>query len=222
MKRLLPIALALLAWSGVTMYGAVEGWWLRPIAPRGDAPAFMTAATRIASAESHGTIAMVLLTRGEVVGEHYQPSIDTVNRETRFPLASMSKVITAYAVMQLVQAGRIDLDAPVATYLRQWQLPAGAFDAKGVTVRRLLSHTAGLTDGLGFADYLPTESLPSLSNSLRQPRASSGPKAIDAHRVVCVPRYAGPCVAFLRRAGKAGAHLSLCRGGCDGTLGLRA
>ncbi|MCC7054623.1 MAG: beta-lactamase family protein [Gemmatimonadaceae bacterium] len=89
--------------------------------------------------------------------EQYTPSIDPVDRDTRFPLASMSKWFTAYAVMQLLEAGRVDLDAPVTAHLRQWQLPAGPFDARQVTIRRLLSHTAGLTDGLGFGDYLPSE-----------------------------------------------------------------
>jgi CubicO group peptidase (beta-lactamase class C family) len=105
-----------------------------------------------------------------------------VDRETLFPLASMSKWITAYGVMQLVQAGKIDLDAPVSRYLRRWQLPAGAFDNEGVTVRRLLSHTAGLTDQLGFADYEPGAPLPSLEDSLRQPRASSGTTTIAVGR----------------------------------------
>lgn len=165
--------IAIAMWTGVAGYGAIEGWWLRPIAPRGDARAFMQAATALASAQSKGNFALVLLRQGAVHAEHYTPSRDAVNRDTRFPLASMSKWFTAYAVMQLVQAGRLDLDAPVSTYLTQWQLPPGPFDAQQVTIRRLLSHTAGLTDGLGFGDYLPSESLPSLAETLRQPRASS-------------------------------------------------
>ena len=51
---------------------------------------------------------------------------------------SMSKTITAVAVLQLVQAGKIDLDAPLERYVPQQ--PYGS----GVTVRRLLAHTAGL------------------------------------------------------------------------------
>lgn len=146
---------------------------MRPIAPRGDAQAFVQAATALASAQSRGNFALVLMRRDTVFAERYTPSIDPVDAQTLFPLASMSKWFTAYAVMQLVQAGRVDVDAPISTYLKRWQLPAGPFDEQQVTVRRLLSHTAGLTDGLGFGDYLPTESLPSLPESLRHPRASS-------------------------------------------------
>ena len=173
MKRVLVAVVAIAAWTGVAGYGAIQGWYLRPIAPRGDAAAFLQAATALAKAQSKGNLALVLMRRGEVYAEQYTPSIDPVNRDTRFPLASMSKWFTAYAVLQLVQAGRLELDAPIASYLTQWQLPAGPFDAQQVTIRRLLSHTAGLTDGLGFGDYLPSESLPSLPETLRHPRASS-------------------------------------------------
>ncbi|MCC6929445.1 MAG: beta-lactamase family protein [Gemmatimonadaceae bacterium] len=134
----------------------------------------------MARAQSKGDIALVVLRGGAVYAEQYAPSIDPVNRDTRFPLASMSKWLTAYAVMQLVQEGRVELDAPVSNYLKQWQLPVGPFDARQVTVRRLLSHTAGLTDGLGIGDYQPDESLPSLQETLRHPRASSDTAAVIA------------------------------------------
>jgi CubicO group peptidase (beta-lactamase class C family) len=173
MKRVLVAVLAIVAWTGIAGFGAIQGWWLRPIASRGDTQAFLQAATAMAQAQSKGNIALVLLRQGAVFAEQYTPSIDPVDRDTRFPLASMSKWFTAYAVMELVQAGRVDMDKPVSTYLKQWQLPASRFDPAQVTVRRLLSHTAGLTDGLGFGDYLPSESLPSLQETLRHPRASS-------------------------------------------------
>lgn len=172
MKRFLLAAVAIVVWTVMAALGALQGWWLRAIAPRGDAHAFMQAAAAMARAGSKGNIALVLIQHGAVFAEQYSPSIDHVDRDTRFPLASMSKWFTAYAVMQLVQAGRLNLDAPISTYLTRWQLPAGPFDTKEVTVRRLLSHTAGLTDRLGFGDYLPSESVPSLEETLRHPRAS--------------------------------------------------
>ncbi|MBX9927692.1 MAG: beta-lactamase family protein [Gemmatimonadaceae bacterium] len=185
-KRGAMIVLAFIAWTGIAGVGAIQGWWLHPIAPRGDASAFVRAAESMAKAHSTGNFALVLMRDGAVYAEQYAPSIDPVDADTRFPLASMSKWFTAYAVMQLVQAGRLDLDAPVATYLRQWQLPTGPFDARQVTIRRLLSHTAGLTDGLGFGDYLPSESVPSLGETLRHPRASS-----DSVSAIAVGRAPG-------------------------------
>jgi CubicO group peptidase (beta-lactamase class C family) len=43
--------------------------------------------------------------------------------------------------------GRLELDVPVSRYLTRWQLPPSESNNDGLTVRRLLSHTAGLTDG---------------------------------------------------------------------------
>ena len=129
--------------------------------------------------EPHGDVAIALVSNGQVADEHYIGLVDAVNRETVFPAASMSKWVTAVGVMQLVHEGRIDLDAPVSRYLTRWSLPASQFDLDGVTVRRLLSHTAGLIDGLGFGDYRLNERVPSLEESLRAPRTSTGrPTAI--------------------------------------------
>ena len=64
----------------------------------------------------------------------------------------MSKWFTPYGVLMLADKGKIDLDEPVSNYLTRWHLPPSKLDNSKVTVRRLLSHTAGLTDGLGFGD----------------------------------------------------------------------
>ena len=137
MKRLLVVVMAVIVWTSITAYGAIDGWWLTPIAPRGDARAFMNAAIAMGNTQSRGNIALVLMRNGVVYDEHFAPSADRVDRETRFPLASMSKWMTAYAVMRLVQAGTIDLDAPISNYLKQWQLPVGQFDNSRVTVRQI-------------------------------------------------------------------------------------
>ena len=59
----------------------------------------------------------------------------------------MSKVFTATAVMQAVQSGRLDLDVPITTYLPGFTVHS-AFEAhpeQRITLRMLLSHTAGFT-----------------------------------------------------------------------------
>jgi CubicO group peptidase (beta-lactamase class C family) len=68
--------------------------------------------------------------------------------------------------MKLVELGKIDLDTPVSQYLKRWQLPPSEFDNEQVTVRRLLSHTAGLTDGLGYGGFEIRDSVQSLEESL--------------------------------------------------------
>ena len=63
------------------------------------------------------------------------------DERTLWDLASLTKVIgTTSAMMQLVAAGRVDLEAPVQRYLPQWTGP----NKERVTIRNLLVHTAGL------------------------------------------------------------------------------
>ncbi|MFN8565259.1 MAG: serine hydrolase domain-containing protein [Anaerolineae bacterium] len=84
-----------------------------------------------------------------------------VTADTPFSVESIGKALTAWEIMRLVEAGDIDLDAPVNQYLTRWQVkPLGRTSPDDVTIQRILSHTAGLSvDGYrGFdADAeLPT------------------------------------------------------------------
>jgi CubicO group peptidase (beta-lactamase class C family) len=67
-----------------------------------------------------------------------------VTEHTMFSLASISKPITATGLMVLAERGQIDLDRPANDYLGAGKLTGLAGDASGATVRRVLSHTAGL------------------------------------------------------------------------------
>jgi CubicO group peptidase (beta-lactamase class C family) len=66
--------------------------------------------------------------------------------DTRFRIGSMNKMFTATAVMQLVQAGKVKLDAPLATYLPDY--PNKEL-ASRVTIHQLLTHTGGTGDIFG-------------------------------------------------------------------------
>jgi len=83
-----------------------------------------------------------------------------VTPETAFQAASISKVATAMLALRLVEQGKIGLDRDINDALRSWKLPKDPKLApNGVTLRELLSHTAGL--GVhGFAGYLPGTALP--------------------------------------------------------------
>lgn len=168
--RLLKISLATLAaillWIIFVAVGTRDGWW-RPLpAPHGDSTAFLAAAKARYAAESKGNIALTLIAHGEVAGTYFASHGRAVDGQSLFQVASMSKWLTAWGVMRLVESGRIDLDAPVSRYLHRWKLPPSAFDNDGVTVRRLLSHTAGLTDGLGFKGFAPGVKPPTIEAEL--------------------------------------------------------
>ena len=88
-----------------------------------------------------------------------------VDASTAFNIGSISKTVAAWGVMKLVQAGDLDLDAPASRYLTRWQLPESAFDHDGVTIRRMLSHTAGLSLSW-YPGFQPGEPLPTVEESL--------------------------------------------------------
>jgi CubicO group peptidase (beta-lactamase class C family) len=105
------------------------------------------------------------------------PPIDS---DTVFQAASLSKPVTAMAVMELVQSGTLDLDRDVNSYLTSWKLPGGrATTSEHVTLRRLLSHTAGTTVE-GFGGYAAGEAVPSLIQVLNGERpANSAPVRVE-------------------------------------------
>jgi CubicO group peptidase (beta-lactamase class C family) len=90
-----------------------------------------------------------------------------------FNHGSDGKVLTAWAMMRLVEAGKVELDAPANRYLKRWQIRSTRFDPNGVTPRRLISHTAGLTVH-GFKDYERGVPLPSLAEMLEGKNQDDG------------------------------------------------
>jgi CubicO group peptidase (beta-lactamase class C family) len=73
-----------------------------------------------------------------------------VTTDSVFQIGSISKVWTATLIMQLVDEGRVELDAPVVSYLPEFKV-ADAEVTRAVTVRHLLTHTSGI-EGDHFLD----------------------------------------------------------------------
>jgi CubicO group peptidase (beta-lactamase class C family) len=124
---------------------------------------------------------------------------EPVTAETLFQASSISMPVTALAVLLLVEQGKLNLDADVSQYLRSWKLPTNKFtEQKKVTLRELLSHTAGATVH-GFEGYAAGEKVPTLVQVLNGERpANSAPVTIDF-----VPgtkfRYAGGNYAIIQQ-----------------------
>jgi len=96
------------------------------------------------------------------------------DREEKIPVAadrtlfrpgSTSKLFTWTAVMQLVERGRLDLDADVNTYLKSFQIPATF--PEPITMKHLLSHTPGFEEGaLGYLFVKDEEGLMPMREAL--------------------------------------------------------
>jgi CubicO group peptidase (beta-lactamase class C family) len=114
-----------------------------------------------------------------------------VTPDTLFQAASISKPVAAMAVLRLVQSGKLSLDTDVNEYLKTWKLPANSFTGKTkVTIRELLTHTAGLTVH-GFAGYASDAALPTLVQVLNGEKpANSAPIRVDTEPGT-IWRYSG-------------------------------
>ena len=90
-----------------------------------------------------------IVQEGKIIYTRYfgVQSLDTrapVTETSVFCIASIAKIFVASAVMQLVERGLIDLDAPVAQYLPYFSLDDARY--KEMTIRQMLSHTSGMPD----------------------------------------------------------------------------
>jgi CubicO group peptidase (beta-lactamase class C family) len=107
-------------------------------------------------------------------------SKEPVTAQTLFQCASISKPVSAYAALKMVEQGKFDLDKNVNDYLKSWKLPDNEFTKnKKVTLQGILSHTAGLTVH-GFLGYAPGDTVPTLLQVLDgELPANSAPIRVD-------------------------------------------
>lgn len=101
------------------------------------------------------------------------PSGRSVTPQTPFRLASVSKMITALAIMQFVEAGKVELDAPVQRYLPWFQVAGKTTSTRdeslAITVRHLLYHTSGIPGSAGNDNFFNGDlSDAALENNVRQ------------------------------------------------------
>ena len=126
---------------------------LREAVDRGDVPGVVAVAGRGEGPVYEGAF-----------GRRSLPDGAAMTADTVFWIASMTKAITSTAAMQLVEAGKLALDAPIAEVLPELAAPnvLAGFDAAGeprlrpargqITLRQLMTHTAGFVYDIWNAD----------------------------------------------------------------------
>lgn len=115
---------------------------------------------------------------GEEVGIH-----------TGFNIGSVSKTFCAWGILTLVQEGKLDLDAPALDYVTRWELPRTAYNPDDITLRRLLSHTAGLSLH-GYPGWTDADTLPTIEESLNG--TNNGPGRVEViHQPGTRYKYSG-------------------------------
>ena len=186
MKRILKYILLtisfLILWTVTIFFGTQNGWWYQPITEQSGTEEYISAVKEEIKEQYVGNFALAVVKQGRVENEIFHTEGKSVDRNTVFQVASLSKWVSAFGVMKLVEEGKLDLDVPVSKYLTRWKLPDSKFNNDGVTVRRLLSHTAGLTDGLGYSGFEPGLTLQPIEESLT--KASDADEGISGSVLV--------------------------------------
>jgi CubicO group peptidase (beta-lactamase class C family) len=95
-------------------------------------------------------------------------------------------------VQPIVEQGKLSLDEPVLPHLERWRFPGSGAHGDRVTIRHLLSHTAGLDDGLGYGGTPPGQPVQTLEESLSFPADST----VGEPRAATVGREPGTAMAY--------------------------
>jgi len=105
---------------------------------------------------------------------------EPVTENTLFQAASISKPVSAYAALSMVEDGQLALDKNINQFLKSWYVPDNEFTKKEkVTLKHLVSHKAGLTVH-GFLGYSPGLEVPTLVQLLEgQAPANSAAIRVD-------------------------------------------
>ncbi|WP_249213858.1 serine hydrolase [Synechocystis sp. PCC 7338] len=177
MKKFLTGIIALLIWGllvGTVLWGE-SIWFSHPPLRPGDRASlnqYLIDRLNQGKGKELGSAALALIQNGKVETVHTVrvENVDSGSpvdpENTLYQMASVSKLVTAWGVMKLVEMGQINLDDPVLSHLRRWQFPADSPYRREVTIAQLLSHTGGQNDHFGYGGFLPGQPLQTLEQSL--------------------------------------------------------
>lgn len=208
-RKILVTSGLLLLWTlaVIAVVAAEALWFPQPAVRRGDFASIenhLVQKLRAATASKKlGSAALVLIQHGQIVAEHgfgvanVETQAPVKTDQTLFILGSVSKAVTAWGVMKLVEEGKLGLDEPVMRYLKRWRFPGSETYRDKVTARHLLSHTAGIDDGFRAASFAPGETVQTLEESLTHPKDMDG----GTRPTVMVVREPGTVMSYSASAG---------------------
>ena len=125
-------------------------------------------------------LSLAVIQQGEIAwADIYQnrafSKAHTLNCNSLFQAASLSKPVTVMAAVRMHSAGEIDLDNNIQNYLKNFTLPPGKQTADNpVTLRNIFSHTSGITPG-GYQGYITNIALPSDIDILKGNAGTNSP-----------------------------------------------
>lgn len=99
------LILALLLWSGLIGYGVMNGFLLQALTSDNTSEAFIEATKKELNKDFIGNFAITLLEDGKVSKNYFYSIDQPVDENTVFPVASISKWVTSFGVLKLVEQG---------------------------------------------------------------------------------------------------------------------
>ena len=151
--RAMTAALPLIVAASVVGAGGGPGLTVGPLAATDDYSAIDSHVREVMDSWGVPGLAYGIARDGETIHlaafGNASPDGVTMTPNTPVVVGSVGKSITALAIRQLVEAGRLDLDAPVVRYLPWFALDATEAALRAVTIRSLLNHTSGLSTADG-------------------------------------------------------------------------
>ncbi|MCA1624260.1 MAG: serine hydrolase [Acidobacteria bacterium] len=173
----------------------IENGLLLPVAIKGQSIVPMKLADRMQFYKTPG-VSIAFINNGRIewaraYGVQATGSREPVTTETLFQAGSISKPVTAMIALQMAQASKFNLDEDVNRRLVSWKVPENEFTTREkVTVRRIVSHSAGLTNHVA-GNYAAGAELPTLVQILDGAKPANTPPI----RVDLIPgsrwRYSG-------------------------------
>lgn len=114
-----------------------------------------------------------------------------VTIETLFQAGSNSKSLNAVGILKLVQEGKLNLDVDINNYLKTWKFPYDSLSkGKKITIKNLLSHTAGLTVH-GFDGYEKENAIPTILQTLNGQKPANSEAVRSAYEPSLKYEYSG-------------------------------
>lgn len=135
------------------------------------------------------SVQYAVMTEGEITesgqaGVYSKTEDRTLTADTLYGIGSTSKMFTTAAVMKLVDAGKVDLDAPVTAYIPEFTMADARY--KQITVRMLLNHSSGLmgstlNDAFLYGDANNRDGYTTLLEDLKTQRLKADPGAFSVY-----------------------------------------
>ena len=181
----------------------IENGLLLPVAVKGEPRVSMKLADRMLTHKTPG-VSVAFINNGKIewargYGVRESGSGKPVTTETLFQAGSISKPFTGMAALRLVQQGKLNLDEDVNRKLVSWKVPENEFTKQEkVTIRRILSHTAGTTNN-SVGTYASDAELPTLPQALDGAKPANSPAVLVDYIPGSRQRYSGGGYTILQQ-----------------------